>query len=165
MERIQSIRQKARRRMMAPGIVSTIATPLVMLYSLVYIAALITTCAVGIPDPIGTATMFGLQGLETQLPLLFFLSAAWFICVLGDGLKVGAIFGCLPETLPLSGVTNLRNFLLRIAARLHGLASAKRLGSLALAGPAALFIASRTSLPPSLVTGWSPSIHPSLTYS
>ena len=163
MEIIQFVRQKARRRIMAPGIVSTIATPLVMFYSLVYISALITTFAVGVVDPIGTATMFGLQGLETQLPLLLFLGAAWVIYVLGNGLKVEVIWGPSPETLPLSGITILRNLLIRIAAKLHGLASARRIDSLAEA-PTNLILASRPSSPP-LATGWSPSIHPSLTYS
>ena len=163
MEPIQFVRQKARRRIMAPGIVSTIATPLVMFYSSVYIAALITTFAVGVVDPIGTANIFGLQGLETQLPLLFFLGAVWFIYVLGDSLRI-AIGGRIPNVLISPGITDLYSLILRIAERLHGLAGTKRISSLALAGPITSFLTSRTSLPPALATGWAPSTHPSLTY-
>ena len=160
---IQFVRQKARRRIMAPGIVSTIATPLVMFYALVYISALITASAVGVVDPIGTANMFGLQGLETQLPLLFVLGAAWSIYVLGDSLKI-AIGGRIPIVLISLGITDLYSLILRIAERLHGLASPRRNGSLAEA-PTNLILASRPFSPPPLATGWSPSIHPSLTYS
>ena len=163
MERIRSIRQKARRRIMAPGIVSTIATALAIFYAWVYIAALITTFSVGIVDPIGTATAFGLQGLETQLPLLLFLGAASFIYVLGDSLKI-AIEGRIPNLLISPGITDLYRLILRLAYRLHGLAGAKRINVVDFEAPTASFFDSRTSPPPRLVTCWSPSTHPSLTY-
>ena len=162
MERIQFIRQKARRRIMAPSIVSTIATALAMFYALVYIAALITTFAVGIVDPIGTATMFGLQGLETQLPLLLFLGAAWFICVLGDSLKI-AIGGRIPNFLISPGTTDLYRLILRIAYRLHGLVGAKRINVIDFEAPN-LLLALRPSSPLPLAGGWSPGVHPSLEY-
>ena len=151
--------------MLAARIASTVNTFLALFYVLIYITALITSVAAGLGDPVETSNKFGLQGFEAQLPLVSLLIFALIICVLVDGLKLGAISACLPETLILFGIMSLKDLSLRLSERLHGLANPRRIDSLALADPAAPFIASRTSLPPSLATGWSPSIHPSLTYS
>ena len=148
---------------MAARIAGTVATALAALDALIYIIALITMFVAGLSDPIGASGLFGAQLLETQAPLLLLLGAVWVICVLADSLKI-VVLGCATNILVSPRTTDLHRLILRIAERLHGLTSSRRIDILVLAAPASSFLASHTSPPSPLATSWSPSTHPNLAY-
>ena len=157
-------RQKAVPRITAARMACIIGKPLAISYVGIYVAASLIAWAVGVENVLDTLLGFVAAHLQTQLPLLLLLVSVWVVCVLADSLSVGTVWGYASDDLALLGRADLHQTLLRIAERLHGLASPRRIGSLAEA-PTNLILASRPFSPPPLATGWSPSIHPSLTYS
>ena len=157
-------RQKAVPRITAARMACIIGKPLAISYVGIYAAASLIAGAVGVEHFLDTFLGFVAAHLQTQLPLLLLLVSVWVVCVLADSLSVGTVWGYASDALALPGSADLHQTLLRIAERLHGLAGTKRISSLALAGPITSFLTSRTSPPPPLATGWSPSTHPNLDF-
>ena len=140
-----------------------ITTAMAAYYAAICILVLMLLLVIGNADPIGALFDFALLGLAFQMPVWLFVGWIWTIFVLVESLRMGFVFGCLPESLALLATYFSKN-ILRLSENLVGLTSAKGIAPHILPVPAPSYCGSRACPPSPLPEDAWPSTNPRTIY-